>query len=88
MKSSGLPSRAPMSAAWTGPTAWLRMSQSRKSSTPVATAFRNPWKAFERPRILATGNPMKMENPAMAPTSAAVVWLIGLVRAKPRVRSY
>jgi hypothetical protein len=47
------------------------MSHNRKTSTPVAIAFRAPWNAFEMPLMRPTGSPMKMVAPAIAPSAAA-----------------
>jgi len=63
------------SAVSTGADAWLRMSQSRKIRTPVATAFRKPWTGREIPRRRPTGRPMKIVMPATRPRMTTVAWL-------------
>ena len=62
--------------ASTGPLAWARMSQRRKTRIPVANALRKPWTAFGNPCIRATGRPRKIVAPAMAPSPTAAAWFI------------
>jgi hypothetical protein len=54
-------------ASSTGSTAWVRTSQSRKRRIPVATAASIVRTFAGTFRILATGRPMKIVIPAIAP---------------------